>query len=79
MFGDLCMFLGVLLLVTVVPAYCSIFSFVLEIGTELRETGDDPQMICALGASVDAGTIWTGDVERPDWLSGAVLGAVPGF
>ena len=34
------------------------FFFRTDLGTAMRATGDNPQMICALGVSVDAATIF---------------------
>jgi len=49
--------LGILLLVTVICALLYGF-FRTDLGTAMRATGDNPYMICALGVSVDAATIF---------------------
>jgi putative ABC transport system permease protein len=54
---DISMLAAILLLVT---AVCVIlyFFFRTDLGTAMRATGDNPYMICALGVSVDAATIF---------------------
>jgi putative tryptophan/tyrosine transport system permease protein len=53
---DVSMLLSILLLVI---AVCVLMYFFLRthVGTAMRATGDNPQMICALGVSVDTATI----------------------
>jgi putative ABC transport system permease protein len=76
---DLSMFLGVLLLVTAVCLLLYFF-FRTEVGTALRATGDNPQMICALGVSVDTGTIFGLAMSNGlIGLSGALLAQFQGF
>lgn len=54
---DASMFLGILLLIIII---CMILYWFLrtDLGTAMRASGDNPNMICALGVSVDAATIF---------------------
>lgn len=54
---DASMLVAILLLVTVVCLLLYFF-FRTDLGTAMRATGDNPYMICALGVSVDAATIF---------------------
>jgi len=54
---DMSMLLSILLFVVVVCVLLYFF-FRTQLGTAMRATGDNPQMICALGVSVDAATIF---------------------
>jgi putative ABC transport system permease protein len=54
---DMSMLLAILLFVILICALLYFF-FRTDLGTALRATGDNPQMICALGVSVDAATIF---------------------
>ena len=45
-------------MVTVVCCVLLYFFFRTDLGTAMRATGDNPHMICALGVSVDAATIF---------------------
>jgi putative ABC transport system permease protein len=54
---DLSMLLAILLLVTATCGLLYLF-FRTDLGTAMRATGDNPHMICALGVSVDAATIF---------------------
>jgi putative ABC transport system permease protein len=54
---DASMLVAILLLVTVISLLLYLF-FRTDLGTAMRATGDNPHMICALGVSVDAATIF---------------------
>ena len=54
---DASMLLGILFFVTAVCILLYFF-FRTDLGTAMRATGDNPQMICALGVSVDGATIF---------------------
>jgi putative ABC transport system permease protein len=54
---DMSMLLSILLFVVVI-CILMYFFFRTHLGTAMRATGDNPQMICALGVSVDAATIF---------------------
>ena len=54
---DASMLIGILLFVTVICILLYFF-FRTDLGTAMRATGDNPQMICALGVSVDGAMIF---------------------
>jgi putative ABC transport system permease protein len=54
---DLSLLLASLLLITIVCVLLYFF-FRTDLGTAMRASGDNPHMICALGVSVDAATIF---------------------
>jgi putative tryptophan/tyrosine transport system permease protein len=54
---DASLLLGILLLIVIVCLFLYWF-FRTDLGTALRASGDNPYMICALGVSVDAATIF---------------------
>jgi len=76
---DASMFLFILLFVV---ALCVLlyFFFRTDLGTAMRATGDNPQMICALGVSVDAATIFGLSVSNGlIGLCGSLIAQYQGF
>jgi len=76
---DISMLAAILLLVT---AVCVIlyFFFRTDLGTAMRATGDNPYMICALGVSVDAATIFGLAISNGlIGLCGALIAQYQGF
>jgi putative ABC transport system permease protein len=71
--------LAILLLVAVVSVLLYLF-FRTDLGTAMRATGDNPYMICALGVSVDAATIFGLAMSNGlVGLCGALLAQYQGF
>jgi putative ABC transport system permease protein len=76
---DASMLLGVLVLVVAIGVLLYLF-FRTQIGTAMRATGDNQQMICALGVSVDAMTIFGLAMSNGlIALSGALIAQYQGF
>lgn len=76
---DISMLTFILLLVT---AMCVLlyFFFRTDLGTAMRATGDNPYMICALGVSVDAATIFGLAISNGlIGLCGALIAQYQGF
>ena len=76
---DASMLLGVFLFVALV---CILLYFFLrtDMGTAMRATGDNPDMICALGVSVDAATIFGLSMSNAlIALCGALIAQYQGF
>jgi putative ABC transport system permease protein len=73
------MLLGILLLVVAVCVLMYFF-FRTDLGTAMRATGDNPHMICALGVSVDAATIFGLAISNGMIaLCGALIAQYQGF
>lgn len=76
---DMSMLLSILLFVVAV-CILMYFFFRTNLGTAMRATGDNPQMICALGVSVDAATIFGLAVSNGlIALCGALIAQYQGF
>jgi putative ABC transport system permease protein len=76
---DLSMLLSILLLVIVICVLMYFF-FRTDLGTAMRATGDNPHMICALGVSVDAATIFGLAISNGMIaLCGALIAQYQGF
>ncbi len=76
---DISMLLGVLFFIVFVCVLLYLF-FRTNLGTAMRATGDNPQMICALGVSVDAVTIFGLAMSNGlIALSGALIAQYQGF
>ena len=76
---DASVLLSILLFVTAVCILLYFF-FRTDMGTAMRATGDNPQMICALGVSVDAATIFGLAMSNGlIALSGALIAQYQGF
>jgi putative ABC transport system permease protein len=76
---DASMLLGVLLFIVGTCVLLYLF-FRTNLGTAMRATGDNPQMICALGVSVDAVTIFGLAMSNGlIALSGALVAQYQGF
>jgi putative ABC transport system permease protein len=76
---DLSMLLSILLLVIAVCVLMYFF-FRTDLGTAMRATGDNPHMICALGVSVDAATIFGLAISNGMIaLCGALIAQYQGF
>ncbi len=76
---DMSMLLGILLLVVAVCVLMYFF-FRTDLGTAMRATGDNPHMICALGVSVDAATIFGLAISNGMIaLCGALIAQYQGF
>lgn len=76
---DMSMLLGILLLVVAVCVLMYFF-FRTDMGTAMRATGDNPHMICALGVSVDAATIFGLAISNGMIaLCGALIAQYQGF
>jgi len=76
---DMSMLLGILLLVVAVCVLMYFF-FRTDLGTAMRATGDNPHMICALGVSVDAATIFgLASSNGMIALCGALIAQYQGF
>lgn len=76
---DASMLLGILFFVTAVCILLYFF-FRTDLGTAMRATGDNPQMICALGVSVDGATIFGLAMSNGlIALSGALIAQYQGF
>jgi putative ABC transport system permease protein len=76
---DASMLLGVFLFIVGTCLLLYMF-FRTNLGTAMRATGDNPQMICALGVSVDAVTIfWLAMSNGLIALSGALIAQYQGF
>jgi putative ABC transport system permease protein len=76
---DMSMLLSILLVVVVI---CTLmyFFFRTDLGTAMRATGDNPHMICALGVSVDAATIFGLAISNGlIALCGALIAQYQGF
>ena len=76
---DMSMLLSILLLVVAVCVLMYFF-FRTDLGTAMRATGDNPHMICALGVSVDAATIFGLAISNGMIaLCGALIAQYQGF
>jgi putative ABC transport system permease protein len=76
---DMSMLLSILLLVIAVCVLMYFF-FRTDLGTAMRATGDNPHMICALGVSVDAATIFGLAISNGMIaLCGALIAQYQGF
>lgn len=76
---DMSMLLSILLLVVVICVLMYFF-FRTDLGTAMRATGDNPYMICALGVSVDAATIFGLAISNGlIALCGALIAQYQGF
>ena len=76
---DASMLLSVFLFI-VITCFALYFFFRTNLGTAMRATGDNPQMICALGVSVDAVTIFGLAMSNGlIALSGALICQYQGF
>ncbi len=76
---DVSMLLSILLLVIVI-CILMYFFFRTDLGTAMRATGDNPHMICALGVSVDAATIFGLAISNGlIALCGALIAQYQGF
>jgi len=76
---DLSMLVSILLFVIVLCVLLYFF-FRTHLGTAMRATGDNPQMICALGVSVDAATIFGLAISNGlIALCGALIAQYQGF
>jgi putative ABC transport system permease protein len=76
---DMSMLLSILLLVIVI-CILMYFFFRTDLGTAMRATGDNPHMICALGVSVDAATIFGLAISNGlIALCGALIAQYQGF
>ncbi len=76
---DMSMLLSILLLVIFICVLMYFF-FRTDLGTAMRATGDNPHMICALGVSVDAATIFGLAISNGMIaLCGALIAQYQGF
>ena len=76
---DMSMLLSILLLVILICVLMYFF-FRTDLGTAMRATGDNPNMICALGVSVDAATIFGLAISNGMIaLCGALIAQYQGF
>lgn len=76
---DAAMLLGILAVVVVVSTLLYLFLRT-NLGTAMRATGDNPQMICALGVGVDASIIFGLAISNGlIALSGALMAQYQGF